>query len=565
MFNNFINLPPLLLIAYTILSILAIWFILVFIRYAYISFFYRNKFYYLWYKSGILWLRNFWQAVKDEILKKEDKNDIKEKINLIKLKLRELVVVREIDTIENNIKTLNEIIEKIKDVKKDEFLKLEEDTFDNIRNRIQTLIWSTDIKELKKVIEDISGYVDDLKWSISTIDVSNIYNILSKDLNKHTDEYTERTNQIILDIKQLEWNISNIEEHLWLLQNKKTEIENENIKSLMRENKNGNSLVQSIKEDFQNLWHWIWLIIISMLLISLLIWDILLMYKLVYDLSAQQIRAWEYFIEWYISYELFGIIISLFLPIVLLVLMEIAIRKAKAWKILGYIFKYGLIFLSTLSFLVGFGYFIWTRIIWWDAGSIEQIMPFFLLPATLALAYWFDAISSSKNGFSPISAPLAIIPKSLIYGIYISWKHWQTSIKRRKQKNAVEKQIMEMKWEKNLLLIDISKNKSLIESMREERDKKILSEVKEYINIEWSISKIDQSLIGISAIEDNAWITIGFTNSIINTFKETFDAIKHNRKNEINKTEKKIQLLRKNIEDIEQGFEYAMKEKLTII
>ena len=559
------NLPLYLLIAYAVLTILFTWFMLVLIRYAYISFFYRNKFYYLGYKSGILWIRNFWQAVKDDVLKKEYTIDIKERINLIKVKLKELVITPEIDVIKDNIAILDQILIKIKDIRKDEFLKLEEDTFDNINNRLQSLIWGNDMTELKKVIEEISQYIDELKGIVSTIDSTAIYGAISSELAIYTDEYIETKRQIISSINELEGRIVRIEETLVLLQNKKTEFENDTIKSLMKESTHGDSLVQSIKGDFKNLWHWVWLIIIIWLLLSLLLWDILLMYKLIYDLFAQQIRAREYFIEWYVSYELFGIIISLFLPILLLVMMDIPLRKAKDWKILGHIVKWWFILLSLVSFLAGFGYFIWTRITGWDSGSIETIMPFFLLPATLALAYGFDAISGSKAGFSPISAPLVIIPKSVIYSIYISWKHWQTSTKNKKQKNAIEKQIMDIKWEKNILISEISRNTDLIESMRDERDKKILSEVKEYINIEWGILGLDRSLVRITTIGDNAWTTLDFTKSIINGFNEKFEGIRSGRKNEVIKTEKRIQLLRKNIEDIEQWFEYAMKEKLTII
>lgn len=448
--------------------------------------------------------------------------------------------------------------------KKNEFLKLEEDTFDNIQNQLQSLLWGTNIKELKKIIEDISESINELKKGIATIDIWTIYANMANKLSMHTDEFSERKNKIIQDIRELELKIPNIEKNLWLLQDKKIEIENDNIKSLMKENKNGENLVQSIKSDFENLWNWIWIIIVSAVLLSLLAWDILLMYKLVYDLFAQQIRVWEYFIEWFISYELFGIVVSLFLPMVLLVLMEIAIRKSKAWKILGHIFKYGFILLSLLSFLVWFGYFIWTRIVWWDAGSIEQIMPFFLLPATLALAYWFDALATSKNWFSPMSAPIAILPKSLIYATYIIWKRWQVWVKQKSQKKAIEKQISDIKEERLTITNSIIYNEWIIESMRTERDKKILSEVKEVINIEWSITKIDLSLNEVSKFKDNIWVATNFINTAIKAFTNKFDIIKRSRKNEVIRTEKKLLTLRKNIEDMEQWFEYAMKEKLTI-
>ena len=481
--------------------------------------------------------------------------------------MKELVIKQEIDGIQNTISSLNEVIEKIKDIKKNDLLDLEDQTMSSISDKLRSITWSSDINEVKSIIEDVSWHIDELKNTVSNLDIASIYNDISKGLDIHTDEYALKRNSVIQEIQQLEKKISECDESLKLLENSKTEVENHNIRSAMKESKDGDSLVQSIQSDFKNLWHGIGTILIILCLLSLLVWDILLMYKTVYDLSAEHIRRWEYLMQTElisVSYETFSIFISLFLPIIILVLMDISIRKAKEWKWLGYIFKYGFIFLSFLSFIWGFGYFIWTRIFGWDSSTIESIMPFFLLPASLALAYGFEAISSSKWGFSTISSPIVIIPKSILYFLYTSWKRWQKWIKQNNHKKTLNRQISEVQSKKDTILKEISDRESLISSMQDDRDKKILEEVKTQINIDESIRNIDKSLIWMTSANDSIWTTITFADTMEKTFTTTFDKIKKTRDTDVKKIEKKIDKLKKNSSDIEEWFEYAMKKYLVI-
>ena len=189
MFTTFLSLPPILILAYIILWILSIWFLLVFIRYTYIALFYRNKFYYLGYKSAILWLKNFGKALKEDVFNEEKKLDIKGKIGIIKMRMKELVIKQEIEVIQSTISQLNEVIEKIKNIKKNDLLNLEDQTMNSISDKLKSVIWSNDIIEVKSIIEDIAWHIDGLKSTLSSLDIASIYNDISKKLDAHTNEY----------------------------------------------------------------------------------------------------------------------------------------------------------------------------------------------------------------------------------------------------------------------------------------------------------------------------------------------------------------------------------------
>ncbi len=567
MFTAFLGLPPILMLAYILLWILSIWFLLVFIRYSYIALFYRNKFYYLGYKSAILWIKNIGKALKEDVFNEDKKLDIKGKIGIIKMRMKELVIKQEMEGIQSIISQLNEVIEKIKDIKKNDLLNLEDQTMSSISDKLKSIIWSNDINEVKSIIENVSWHIDELKNTVSSLDIASIYGDICKELDVHTDEYAIKRDLIMQEIKQLEAKISTCDDNLQSLEESKTEVENNNIKSAMKESKDGDGLVQSIQEDFKNLWHGIGTMVVILCLLSLLVWDILLMYKTVYDLSAEHIRRWEYLMQTgliSVSYETFSIFISLFLPIIILVLIDISIRKAKEWKILGHFFKYGFIFASFVSFGWGFGYFIWTRIFGWDGSTIESIMPFFLLPASLALAYGFEAIANSKKGFSTISAPLVIIPKSIIYFLYTSWKRWQKWIKQSNHRKNLDTQIAVIQVKKDTIVKEITNKESIISSMRDDRDKKILEEVKTHIDIDRSIQNIDKSLIWMAGVNDTVSTALTFADTIDKSLITTFDKIKKARDTDVKKIEKKIEKLKKNISDIEEWFEYAMKKYLVI-
>jgi hypothetical protein len=68
----------------------------------------------------------------------------------------------------------------------------------------------------------------------------------------------------------------------------------------------------------------------------------------------------------------------------------------------------------------------------------------------------------------------------------------------------------------------------------------------------------------MTGVNDTVWATIAFTDALNKSIITTFDKIKKTRDTDVKKVEKKIDKLNKNISDIEEWFEYAMKKYLII-
>ena len=565
MFTAFLGLPPILMLAYILLWILSIWFLLVFIRYSYIALFYRNKFYYLGYKSAILWLKNFGKALKENVFNEEKKLDIKEKIGIIKMKMKELVIKQEVDGIENTISSLNEVIEKIKDIKKNDLLNLEDQTMNSISDKLRSITWSSDINEVKGIIEDISWHIDELKNTLWNLDIASIYIDISKELGIHTNEYVLKRDSVMQEIQELEKNISDCDKSLKLLEDSKMEVENNNIKSAMKESKDGDSLVQSISKDFENLWDSILIIVKLTFAFALLLGDIILSYKLFSAFYAVEISSNKVIFLDY-TYSTVVTVLSFFLPILFFFMFELILKGAKDGKILGKILKALMLILTWLCVLWGLIVFIGSRILTNLTNPTDIMMALFFIPATVVLAYIVHKVieEHDKKIMYLFCLPFFLTSKCLSYLPYISWKQWQKWIKQNNHKKTLNKQISEIQSKKNTILKEVSDRESLISSMQDHRDKKILEEVKTQINIDGNIQNIDKSLIWMTGINDTVWTAITFADTMEKSFNTIFNKIKKARDTDIKKTERKIERLKKNISDIEEWFEYAMKKYLVI-
>jgi uncharacterized membrane protein len=125
------------------------------------------------------------------------------------------------------------------------------------------------------------------------------------------------------------------------------------------------------------------------------------------------------------------------------------------------------------------------------------MMALFFIPAAVVLAYIVHKVTQEYDQkiMYFISLPLFLIIKCLAYLPYISWRGWQKWVKQSNHKKTLDRQITEVQVKKDMLIKEIANKELLISTIRDDRDKKILEEVKTQINIDGNIQSIDKSLL----------------------------------------------------------------------
>lgn len=530
------------------------------IRYYYIYLLYWNLDVYFWYKRWYRWIKHFLKTIKKDLT--DEKVDITKKIKLIKDKLKELTIKNDLALIQEQINKLDGKTSKNYEFFLNSFKELEENIIFNIDNQFNN---DDSVNNIKSDIDKIWNLLEDVNESVEKIDKENIYRKVSEYINNYIDNFKYKKELIQNDIYIRKENIKRCNSDIEILNNDNIEIEKKSVFSATKSNQWLQNLLKKINNWIEKLGTHILGILKLWFALLLFVWDIFATYKLWWDLYANQIHKQLQIIDWLVSYKVFWLVISLFIPLLFFFLFELIIEKSRQWNKKATFLEYLMIFFTVILVIFGLSVLFISRIlpeIPFNFEPLDVIMMSFFVPAALIVAYIYNDLKAKNNWALFLFSPIILLFNVIIYIIVLLsnmirhfYNKWYKLWANKNQKKILEDEITRNEKE-------IEKFNNEISILKDEIDTKMILKIKELLafdklwnEINWVLSWFD---IYRSHIDE--WF-----NNIQESTKDLSNSTTNlnikliSEQSENDKLRKKLE---KKIKYIEQWFELSMNKHL---